>query len=208
MSYSNLTAVQKDVLKEIGNIGAGNAATALSVLLGERIEIEVPSVNVVSFDEMMELIGGPEELITSLFFRIGGDAPSSVYLILGMDEADNLARRMTGPALAEQDQQNGMDASALKEVANIITGTYLSALSEFTGLAFRPTVPHLGIDMAGALLTVGLMQVSPFADHAIIIDTKIQHEGGSDGIQGNFLMLPDPESLSTIFTSLGLEQNE
>ncbi|AVQ99065.1 chemotaxis protein CheC [Oceanobacillus sp. M65] len=206
--FTNLTNVQKDVLREIGNIGAGNAATSMAKLLNKKIDMQVPSVKVVSFDEVMELIGGPDELIAAVFFRIKGEAPGTVYFILSIEEAEFLINEIVpgneGNLLGES--ANEFAISALQEAGNILTGSYLSALSDFTSINMQPSVPYLSVDMAGAILTVGLLELSQVSDYAIIIDTKINEQEEQKGVQGNFLLIPDPASLTKLFHALGITE--
>ncbi|MEC5422671.1 chemotaxis protein CheC [Virgibacillus sp. C22-A2] len=211
MEFTDLTSMQRDVLREIGNIGAGNAATSMSKLLNKKVDMQVPSVNVVSYDEMMDMIGGPEELIVAVLFRIQGETPGTVYFILTIEEAEYLVSHMTGESGFTLSQQGGpseYSTSVLQEVANILTGSYLSALSDFTNINMQPSVPYLSIDMAGAILTAGILELSQVTDHAIIIDTKINGEDSQNGVHGNFLLLPDPESFTKIYSALGINDHE
>lgn len=212
MEFIELTIEQKDVLREIGNIGAGNAATSLSKLLNKKIEMKVPSVNIVSFDDLVEEIGGPEEIIVGLMFQIIGEAPGTAYLLLKVEEAEYLVRKLTNDpdfSLFNEGNDNEMAISALHEIGNIVTGSYLTALSDFTKINMQPSVPYLGIDMAGAILTAGLLELSQVTDYAIIIDTEInQNNKSNDGMKGNFFLLPEPESLIEIFTALGIKYYE
>jgi len=210
MDLLNLTQEQKDVLREIGNIGAGNAATSLSKLLNIKIEMNVPSVNIASFDEIMELIGGPDETIVGLLFKVQGETPGTVYLILSIEEAEYLVRKLTNDSSFSlfDGTDNDMAISVLQEIGNIVTGSYLTALSDFTNINLQPSVPYLGIDMAGAVLTIGLLELSQVSDYAIIIDTEIKRDGSRQDIQGKFLLLPDPESFSKLFQALGIHDYE
>lgn len=210
MEFTNLTNVQKDVLREIGNIGAGNAATSLSKLINKKVNMQVPSVNIVSYDEMMEMIGGPEETIAAVFFRIQGEAPGTVYFILTIEEAEFLINQMVNKSdINLMDSTVGeLEMSVLQEAGNILTGSYLSALSDFTKINMQPSVPYLSIDMAGAILTAGILELSQVTDYAIIIDTKINHKESGNEIHGNFLLLPDPESFPKIFKMLGINDHE
>lgn len=211
MDYNNLSSMQLDVLREIGNIGAGNAATSLSQLVNKKIDMLVPSVNIVSFDDMMELIGGPDEVVVAILFRIYGDVPSTVIFILSVKEAEVLVQSMLGDSdfsLSDGGTSNKMAMSALEEVGNIVTGSYIAALSDFANVNLQPSVPHLGIDMAGAVLTYGLIEVSQVSDYAIIIDTKINSSESKNAIKGNFFLLPDPDSLGSLFTALGINDYE
>lgn len=207
----NLTSEQQDVLREIGNIGAGNAATSMAQLINKKIDMQVPSVDIVSYDEMMEMVGGPETYVAAVFFRIQGDAPGTVYFILTMEEAVNLVRQITNNVTFNWRSDGTLDeqaTSVLQETGNILTGSYLSALSDFTQINMQQSVPYFSADMAGAVLTAGLLELSHVTDYAIIIDTKINHHDSNNGIHGHFFLLPDPESFQKIFHALGISENE
>ena len=141
MDVTKLTQMQKDVLREIGNIGAGNAATSMSKLLNRKVEMEVPAVKIVSYDEMMELIGGPEAIIVALLFQIKGDAPGTVYFILSIEEANALIKEITQNSELKltNTADNELAASVLQEAGNILTGAYLSALADFTNMNLQPS---------------------------------------------------------------------
>lgn len=213
MNFKQLSNEQKDVLREIGNIGAGNAATSMSKLINKRINMQVPSVTIVSFDEMMELIGGPEEVVVSILFKIMGDMPGTVYFLLTIDEAENLVSNLTfhtNVQLMKNGELNELAVSALEEVGNILTGSYLTALADFTKINMQPSIPHLSIDMAGATLISGLVELSQVTDYALIIDTKINGDDTNvnESIHGQFLLLPDPKSFTKIFSALGIDRYE
>ncbi|WP_277677854.1 chemotaxis protein CheC [Gracilibacillus dipsosauri] len=203
-----LTQIHLDVLKEIGNIGAGNAATALSELLNKKIDMSIPYIKIVDFNELIDLVGGPERLIVAVFLRIQGDAPGSMFFILSPEEADTLVQQLTGDNHFQTTlmEDNPLAYSALSEVGNILSGSYLSSLSDFTTLNLQPTVPTLVIDMAAAILMEGLVEISQESDYAIMIDTMIE-EGENVGTQvkGHFFLLPDPESFAKIFRALGVQ---
>ncbi|QDP40198.1 chemotaxis protein CheC [Radiobacillus deserti] len=208
MSFlENLSSYQLDILKEIGNIGSGNAATALSKLLQRKVDMTTPSVKVVSFDEVMDLVGGPDKLIVSVFLRIQGEAPGSMFFVLAPDEAEQFVRQVTGlkKFSFEEYPIDELGLSALHEVGNILSGSYLSALSDFTKINMQPSVPSLNMDMAGAILSEGLMELSVESDYAIIIDTTISEDGEKSSVNGHFFLLPDPESFRKIFKALGVE---
>lgn len=212
MSYlEKLSTMHLDILKEIGNIGAGNAATALSTLLNKKIDMNVPSVSVISFNEMMELAGGLENIIACVFLRIEGDAPGSMYFILSLEQSERFIHQITGDSnFSIESSSSDIAISALQELGNIMAGSYLSALSNFTNLNLFPTVPALSIEMAGAVISAGLLEVSKVGDYAIVIDTELM-EGDQkymNSFNGHFFLLPDPDSFETIFAALGIESNE
>ena len=207
-SESIVSEMHLDVLKEIGNIGAAHAATSLSQLLERKIDMHVPSVKLVSFDEMFELAGGADETVVGIFLRIEGDLTGSMFFMLPVESANHFVQILTkdqsfdfhSPPFSE------MGISAMQELGNILSGSYLTALSDFTGLKIQPTVPSLGVDMVGAIVSVGLIEISQYSDEVIVIDTKIHEEGASnvESINGHFFLLPDPSSYITIFRSLGV----
>lgn len=208
---NHLSDMQLDVLREAGNIGAGNAATSMSKLMNQKIDMQVPSVHIVPFDDVLEWVGGSDMPVTGIMIHIFGDVPGKVYFILSVDEAESLAKYLTSQThvqLVGDGEADRLGVSVIKETGNILAGSYLSALSDFTGLYMQPSVPFLHIDMAGAILSHALIEVSHMTDHALIIDTSISYNGLDNLIRGNFLFLPAPESFSKLFKSLGIEENE
>ncbi|MEK3765011.1 chemotaxis protein CheC [Solibacillus sp. FSL K6-4121] len=209
MNFSEkITSLHLDVLKEIGNIGAAHAATALSNLLQKKIDMRVPDVKMVSFNEMMELAGGPENVVVGIYLRIEGDAEGSMFFILPLEQANRFIRSLirddsfdfNTPPYSE------LGLSAMQEMGNILSGSYLSALSDFTGLKIYPTVPGLSIDMFGAIISIGLIELSQISDTVIVINTSIYEEAISDdeAVKGHFLLMPEPDSFETIFKALGV----
>lgn len=210
MDLTNLSSVQLDVLREIGNIGVGNAITSMSALLDKRIDMQIPSVKVVTFDEMMELIGGPEEVVVAMLFKISGDAKGTVYFILSVEEAESLVSQISEDVtlnLFGDEAPNELAISILKEAGNIMTGSYLTALSDFTQVNMQPSIPYLGVDMAGSILTEGLIELSYVSDYAIVVNTEITGRE-HNGIRGHFLLLPEYDSLSKIFSALGVNEHD
>jgi chemotaxis protein CheC len=193
---------QMDVLKEVGNIGAGHAATALSKMLDKPVDMGVPKVNLLPFEAITESLGGSEQVVIAIFLRVVGDAPGNLFFILTMESAKSLLHKMVGLEVEEGDNFTEMELSALQEIGNILAGSYLSSLADFTQLYMSPTVPALAIDMAGAILSYGLLQFGEMGDHALLIDTTFLE--GADEVEGHFFLIPDPESFSKLFNALGV----
>jgi chemotaxis protein CheC len=213
MTFINhFTSVHLDFLKEIGNIGAGNAATALSKLLNKKVEMNIPSVQIVSFDEMVEMAGGAENVVASVFLRIEGEAPGSMFFVLPLGQATHFIKQMIGDVnfSFEEPPYNEMALSALQELGNILSGSYLTALSDFTNLSLYPSVPALGIDMVGAIISFGLIEHSQVSDYAIVIDASLNDDDfvNSEAVRGHFFLLPDPNSFKILFEALGVYENE
>lgn len=206
--FNRISSIHLDILKEIGNIGAGNAATALSKLLNKKIDMKVPDVRIVSFDEMMNITGGAENVVAGVFLRIEGEAPGSMFFVLPIEQATKFIQEMIGDESfnLESPPYNEMGLSALQELGNILSGSYLSSLSDFTNLSLYPSVPEISIDMVGAIISYGLIELSHVSDYAIVIDTAL-NEGeiiNKESVKGHFFLLPDPESFDTIFKALGV----
>ncbi|MCY9665250.1 chemotaxis protein CheC [Paenibacillus alginolyticus] len=201
--FNRLEDFQMDVLKEVGNIGAGHAATALSTLLDKPIDMLVPKVRMLPFEEICDSVGGAETVVLAIFLRVDGDAPGNMFFILDLETAKNMLRDLIGLNIENQEEYSELELSALNEIGNILAGSYLSSLADFTNLNMQPTVPSLAIDMAGAILSYGLLQFGQMGDQALLIDTKFME--GENEVQGHFFLIPDPESFGKIFSALGVE---
>lgn len=200
--FGNLEGFKMDVLKEVGNIGAGNAATALSQLLDKPIDMAVPKVQILPFEKIADKVGGPEQIVLAVFFRVEGEAPGNLFFILTPEAGKGLLHRLAGIEASDEEFFNEMEQSALSEIGNILAGSYLSSLADFTQLSMTPTVPGLAMDMAGAILNYGLIQFGEMGDDALLIDTTFLE--GNEEVEGQFFLIPDPESFDKIFKSLGV----
>lgn len=202
--FSELTSMQLDILKEIGNIGSGNAATALAQLLNAKIDMSVPQVSILPFAEVPDLVGGADRHVVGLFLVATGSAPASILFLLPVEKACLLVDMLMGKewGMTNPNNLSEMDMSALMELGNIICATYLNSLAMFTQLDFRPSVPALGIDMAGAILNAVLAQFGAVADHVLVLETEFKRD--KQEIVGHFFLLPEPGSLDVILASLGV----
>ncbi|MGE6378084.1 chemotaxis protein CheC [Peribacillus muralis] len=212
MSFiEKISPLQLDILKEIGNIGAGNAATSLSAILNRKIDMNVPTARIVSFDEMMEIAGGADHVVASVFLRIEGDVSGSMFFVLSLPVAQYLIREMAGDSAfsIENIPHAELALSCLQELGNILSGSYLSSLADFTQLNIFPSVPALSIDMVGATISYGLLELSQESDAVIVIDTVlVKDQLIGDSIDGHFFLLPDPEFFEIIFAALGLTADD
>lgn len=199
----NLTPNQLDALREIGNVGAGNSATALSQVINKKIDMNVPKVSIVPIEEVPELVGGPDSLIVAVFLRVYGKAPGNILFLMPKKSAFYLVDDLMGRPHGTTQTLDEMDMSALKEVGNILTGSYLNAFFHFTNLSMIPSIPSLALDMAGAILNVVLVQLGQMGDQALVIETKFIAE--DDSVNGHFFLVPDPGSLGTIVRAVGVE---
>ncbi len=189
-----------DVLKELGNIGAGNATTALAQMLQCKVDMSVPQVRLLEFQDVASLMGGEEQLMAGIYLGVDGDITGSIMFLLEKESARHLVSKLMGMTL-EGEEFSEMEMSALQEVGNIITGSYLNSLSSLTGLCIYPTIPSLAVDMAGAILSVPAIEFGTLGDKILLIQTQFFDEIQLDGY---FILIPDLESYGKILSSLGI----
>ena len=201
LSLAEVNNVYFDVLKEIGNIGAGNATTAISTMLNLRIDMSVPKVELLTFQELGSAICPEDETIIGIYLEVQGDIDGSMMFLLKPDSAHFLVNKLLGREGEQKQEFDEMELSAIKEIGNIIAGSYLNALSSMTGLTIAPTIPYLAIDMAAAILSVPAIQFGKYGDNALMIETEF---GDDVMINGDFILLPELESYDKILSSLGI----
>ncbi|MDO5156928.1 MAG: chemotaxis protein CheC [Eubacteriales bacterium] len=203
MIGDNLTNTKMDVLKELGNIGAGNATTALSVLLNSKLEMELPIVNLLEFDEIADLVGGADTVVAAVLTRFTGDVNGMTLFIVDFDEAKKLISAMLNKSYSEGFEEfDHMDRSTLKEVGNILMSSYIGSISTLTGLEIRTNPPEICVDMTGAILSQPLTILGQIGDQALIIDSKLSDNNRL--INGFILFVADDVSFDNIFSSLGI----
>ena len=151
-----------DVLKEIGNIGAGNATTAISNMLNLKVNMDVPKVEFMKVQELPTAISAEEETVVGIYLEVESDIGGSMMFLLKMGSAQYLVNHLMGRPDDYAEEFNEMDISAIKEIGNIISGSYLSALSTMTNMVITSSVPYLAIDMAGAILSVPAIQFGQY----------------------------------------------
>ncbi|MBP2642444.1 MAG: cheC [Firmicutes bacterium] len=198
-----LSDLQLDALKEVGNVGAGNAATALSQIINRKIDMAVPQVSILPLGEVPNVVGGPDMMVAGVYLRVYGPAPGSILFLLPRDSAFYLVDTLMGRGERDSNTLDEMDQSALLEIGNILAGAYLNSLSYFTKFTLLPSIPALAMDMAGAILSVVLIQLGQMGDHALVIETEFTTE--ADGVRGHFFLIPDPGSLGTILAAIGVK---
>ena len=206
LDLNNVDAMYYDVLREIGNIGAGNAATALATMIGTKVDMTVPKVELVEFSEMGEALGGEEQIMAGIYLRISGDITGSIMFLLEEKSAHDLVSRLMGggEAVFEEGQPfNEMEQSALSEIGNIIVGSYLNSLSMLTGLKIIESVPSLAMDMAEALLSVPAIEFGMVGDKMLLIQTSFSED---TELNGYFVLTPDLESYGKLLKALGVMQ--
>lgn len=202
MSLDHVSENYMDVLKEIGNIGAGNAMTALAQMMQCKVDMTVPQVKLLEFNEVGTIMGGEEQVMVGIYLAVEGDITGSIMFLVERGSAKHLVNKiMMGFGVSEGDDFNEMEMSAMKEVSNIITGAYLNSLSTLTNMKIYPSPPDLTMDMAGAILSVPAIEFGAIGDKLLLIQSQFYDEVE---INGYFILIPDLESYSKILASLGM----
>ncbi len=199
LTLESISTQYFDVLKELGNIGAGNATTALASLLQCKVDMKVPQVLTLDFKDVGALLGGEEQVMAGAYLAVEGDITGSILFLVKKDIAIHLVKKLMGDMASEDFGE--MERSAFKEISNIITGSYLNALATLTNLCIYPSIPDLAIDMAGAILSVPAIEFGIMGDKIILIQSQISDDIEIDGY---FIMIPDMESYEKILSALGI----
>ena len=199
---NNLNEQQKDVLKEIGNIGAGNAVSALAEFLNKEIKMTVPGVKMLPISEVPAITGDAAQNVFGVLFYVTGDLTANILFLLTETSVKYLIRLLFGREvkLAEITE---MEISAIKEVGNIISSAYLTTLNELTGFDFNKSVPGFSRDMAGALLSETLISLEDSSDYILYIETWFRDDIRE--IDSYFLLLPERQALLKLLRALGID---
>lgn len=202
IGINDINSFHLDVLREIGNIGAGNAATALAKMSDKKIEMKVPQIRVMRFSEVSDVLGGAETEVVGILLGVQGDITGNILFVLDLQSARLLVNILMGRSADDMIEFDDMICSALKEVGNILSGSYLSALSNLTNLRIMAAVPGLAIDMAGAILSVPAIEFGKSSDTVLYIENEFTY--GKDSVIGDFFLVPDEISYGRLLRALGV----
>jgi chemotaxis protein CheC len=200
----DLKESQLDAMREVANIGAGHAATALSQMTNRKIMISVPRVNVRPLEDACDIVGKADEVTAAVLMHMMGDLTGRALLMFPQRPARTICDFLLRRELGTTQEFGEMERSALKEVGNILASAYLNALSDFMGMMLVPSVPSLVIDLSGAVLTSTHLNFGHDRDYAFCVETSFRVEGSSEPLAGHFLLLPDVASLRAIFDAIRL----
>lgn len=198
-----LNRMEQDVFREIGNIGAAHAATALSTLLGQPIEIAVPSAELEGFTTIIERVGGAEAYTAGALLRFSGDVKASLLFLMPLHDAEKLISQLLQQPFQFFSDHHALGVSAWEEIGNILIGAYARAISDWLDLSVHVTVPASAFDMVGAILEVALLESTKFGNMAVYIDTRLSSSGND--LNGHLLLLPEEGAFSSVFQRLGVD---
>lgn len=205
MKLDNIDEVQFDILKEIGNIGAGNATTALAKLIDSKLDMKVPNVKMVGFQELAAIMGDEEQIMVAVLVKLSDDIDGMMMFVMDMKSAKFLISQMLKGMgmdieLEDNNALSEMELSVVSELGNIISGSYLAALSGLLQLVINISVPYVSVDMAAAILSVPAIEFGKVGDKVLLIQTKF----GDDDVNGYFILIPEEESYAKIMKALGM----
>ena len=205
VNNQKLTDVHLDVLKEIGNIGLGNAATSLAQMLNKKVDMQVPQAVFISMEEAMEKIGGLEEVVACVTLRVEGEVPAQVLFVFNAASAWYLVDMLMGLPPGTTNQMDEMGQSVIQEVGNMLTGSFLAAIGTMANLKMVPNVPMFAYDMLGAVLSTSLIEGGYVEEHILLIETVLFEE--QKHIKGHFFFITKNKSLDVLFKALGIITN-
>lgn len=200
-NLDNISSLHFDVLKEIGNIGAGNATTALSKLINARIDMKVPKVELLDITGITSMIGDEETVMVGILVMLSGDIKGFMMFLMTKDVARKVVNILMNND-SDTEEFSEIELSAVQEIGNIIAGAYLSSLSDLTGLSIVESVPYLQIDMVGAILSVPAIEFGKIGDKILMIETEFQYD---IAINGYYLLVPEMDSYDKILEVLGVK---
>lgn len=201
MTLEEVNNMYLDVLRELGNIGAGNATSAIANMLGMKMDMHVPSIRLMEVSKLGMAIGEEDETIVGIFLEVEKDINGSMMFLMEIPSARYLVNKLMMQDTSADTPFGEMELSALKEVGNIIAGSYLSALSSLTNLVILPSIPYIAVDMAASILSVPAIEFGQYGDNALLIQTEICAD---IEINGYFILMPEQDSYEKILTALGI----
>lgn len=202
-SYEELSDMHLDVLREIGNIGAGNAATSLGMMLNEAVEIKLPKVKITDFDTAIQSLGGAEALTVGVLVNFKGEANGMIMFLLALEDAKGITEILVGQEEDEENSLSEMKLSAIQEIGNILSSAYITSISTLTGMTIDISIPYIAIDMVGAILSLPMIEFGAVGDKVMFIEESFYTK--NEKLDGNVIMFCEIDSLKAIMEKLGID---
>ncbi len=201
--YEDMSALEMDVIKEIGSIGTGNAATALSQVLKKRTKMSLPDVYILGYNEAIEMVGTPEEIVAAVLVKMSGEINGIMLFVLKMDFINAVLSSVLSKKIEDYMDLTELEKSALEEIGNIIISSYVNAMSGLTGVRINLSIPSIAINMLGGILSVPMVEFGYVTDKLMMINGKFIVD--DKVLNSNLLMMPDIESLNYLMHKLGVD---
>ena len=205
-NYDELNSLEIDTLREIGSIGTGNAATALSQLLQREVRITMPEVRIMGYNEAIDWIGGAEEITAGVLMRLGGEINGIMLSVQQIDFVNLVLESILGHNVKDYMELHEMECSALIEVGNIMISTFINALSGLAEIGINLTVPAFTVDMQGAIMTVPMAEFGGQSDYIMTIGGNFVCDHKQ--VPCRLLLSPDVHSLNFLLRKLGVASGD
>ena len=201
-NYEDMNTMELDVIKEIGSIGTGNAATALSQVLKKTTKMSLPAVYVLGYNEAIEMVGSPEEIVAAVLVKMSGEINGIMLFILKIDFINAVLDSVLSKDIDDYMDLTELEKSALEEIGNIIISSYVNAMSGLTGVSIKLSIPSIAINMLGGILSVPMVEFGYETDKLMMINGKFIVD--DKVLDSNLLMMPDIQSLNYLMQKLGV----
>ncbi|MEG0019810.1 MAG: chemotaxis protein CheC [Oscillospiraceae bacterium] len=201
--YDELSSMELDMLREIGSIGAGNAATALSNTITKKITISVPEVKILDYNEAIAYIGSPEMTVMGELVKLSGEIDATMLYLQKIEFVNLILQSLLSKTIESFDELDEMDISALTEIGNIIISSYVNAISTLTGIEIDLSVPATAVDMLASMATIPMIEYGYQNNTIMIIDVDFKCDGIS--MPSNLILVPDVQSLNFLMKKLGID---
>ena len=199
----NITRDQLDALREIGNIGSGNAASALAQFLNRKIDMDVPNASIMDLNEIPNLVGGPNQTILGIFLKIMGEISGRFLLMIPENTSIKMLQYLIpGCEIKSLTQIGEMESSCMKEIGNILAGAFLNALSVLTQTPMLNSLPSINFDYAGAMIDNVVADMSAVSDKVLMLETSFIEE--EEDMRIHIFILPAPDSLRILLQKIGV----
>ena len=203
-NFDELSSREIDTLREIGSIGTGNAATALSQMIGKEVRITLPEVRIMGYNEAIEWIGGPEQVTAGVLVGMSGQMSGVMLSVQKLGFINLVLEQMLGHPIEDYHQLDELGKSTLVEVGNIMISTFINALSGLSNISVNLTVPAFAVDMQGAILSVPMAAYGGMSDYLMTIGGNFVCE--EEQVPCRLLLSPDLGSLNFLLKKLGVAE--
>lgn len=200
--YDEMKGLGLDLIREIGSIGTGNSATALSSMLGKTVRMTLPDVQILGYNEAIKFLGDPEEIVAAVLVKMTGEINGLMLFILKLDFINEVLNSVLHKKIEDYYQLNVMETSALEEIGNIIISSYVNAMSTLSDVTINLSVPDIAVNMLGGILSVPMVEFGYQTDKMMMISG--QFVIGGNVLQSDLLMMPDIQSLNFLMEKLGI----
>lgn len=202
MEYGKFSELQMDVLREIGNIGSGNAATALSSMLQQPINISIPQVNMIKYNDLVQKLGGPETLIVGILLDVTGDLEGTIMFLMKKEFTAQIISTLLFKEEVEFEALTEMDLSVIQEIGNILSASYVNSIAGLTGLSINLSVPSLCVDMAGSIVSFPAIKYGEIGDDVLMIEGSFDDESI---LETKIMLILENNSLDVLMERLGVQ---